>query len=429
MESEKMKKEEEICLNSLLQNDKKEIEKDWKYFEDQFVKSSPVYSSWMTHPYAISTIASVSIALIFYALYNQQPTDSNIFLGVVVALAAYLLLCSFQLRDSLLVRPHPVFWRLVKGLVFAYFLVLIWLIFQDVNNVRQWLKFLSPELGVELPEKDYGASCAIYTPGHPSGSNFFHVKEALFDAFLISHLLGWFCKTLLMRDWRLVFFCSLVFELYEITFKHLLPNFNECWWDTLILDIGICNTAGIIGGYYFLKYFQCKQYNFVGMVMGRDGKKRWKPLERFRYLAGVIVVLIMIATIELNAFFLKFVMWIRASHWTNLLRVIFWWLHGCAATRELYFWMQNPGAPIGIFLWLLGINAALESLISFKFGKGMFPESMPPLYFWSWVVFLSAFIVFVCIYYPLKNKKAIGKYVSGYKEKKEKAEGAAKKEL
>jgi hypothetical protein len=26
--------------------------------------------------------------------------------------------------------------------------------------------------------------------------------------------------------------------------QHMLPNFNECWWDSWILDVALCNAAG-----------------------------------------------------------------------------------------------------------------------------------------------------------------------------------------
>lgn len=38
---------------------------------------------------------------------------------------------------------------------------------------------------------------------------------------------------------------SLIFSWYvQLTFRHMLPNFNECWWDSIILDILICNWFG-----------------------------------------------------------------------------------------------------------------------------------------------------------------------------------------
>ncbi len=34
----------------------------------------------------------------------------------------------------------------------------------------------------------------------------------------------------------------------ELTFQHMLPNFNECWWDSWILDVAVCNFIGIYTG-------------------------------------------------------------------------------------------------------------------------------------------------------------------------------------
>jgi len=51
-----------------------------------------------------------------------------------------------------------------------------------------------------------------------------------------------------VRDWTLLWVISVGFELMELTFQHMLPNFNECWWDSWILDVLVCNFAGMWGG-------------------------------------------------------------------------------------------------------------------------------------------------------------------------------------
>ena len=56
------------------------------------------------------------------------------------------------------------------------------------------------------------------------------------------------CKALILRDWAMLWTLSIGFELMELTFQHMLPNFNECWWDSWILDVAICNFAGIWAG-------------------------------------------------------------------------------------------------------------------------------------------------------------------------------------
>ena len=39
-----------------------------------------------------------------------------------------------------------------------------------------------------------------------------------------------------------------MWELTEMVFGHLLPNFYECWWDNLVLDVLLCNGLGIFTG-------------------------------------------------------------------------------------------------------------------------------------------------------------------------------------
>ena len=40
----------------------------------------------------------------------------------------------------------------------------------------------------------------------------------------------------------------------QLTFRHMLPNFNECWWDSIVLDILICNWFGEIFMLFSLFY-------------------------------------------------------------------------------------------------------------------------------------------------------------------------------
>ena len=73
--------------------------------------------------------------------------------------------------------------------------------------------------------------------------------------------LGWVCKALIVRDWTLLWVISVGFELMELTFQHMLPNFNECWWDSWILDVLVCNFAGMWGGMKVCQQSLCHQEN------------------------------------------------------------------------------------------------------------------------------------------------------------------------
>ena len=51
------------------------------------------------------------------------------------------------------------------------------------------------------------------------------------DLFVPAHMIGWYFKMLLLRDWWICWVLSASFEILEYTLEHQLPNFSECWWD------------------------------------------------------------------------------------------------------------------------------------------------------------------------------------------------------
>lgn len=63
---------------------------------------------------------------------------------------------------------------------------------------------------------------------------------------------------LICRDLKLCMLMSILFEIMEITFRHWLPNFYECWWDHIILDLILCNTGGMLIGYAMIKFYKMK---------------------------------------------------------------------------------------------------------------------------------------------------------------------------
>lgn len=90
------------------------------------------------------------------------------------------------------------------------------------------MQLLYPSLGVELPERSYGGDCALFIPG--KGWNWEGIRGTLFDEFVVAHTLGWWGKAVIIRDPKLLWILSVGFEFMELTFQHMLPNFNECWY-------------------------------------------------------------------------------------------------------------------------------------------------------------------------------------------------------
>ena len=83
------------------------------------------------------------------------------------------------------------------------------------------------------------------------------INSTLFDEFVIAHTLGWWGKAVIIRNQPMLWLLSVGFELMELTFQHMLPNFNECWWDSWLLDVAICNFIGLLAGMATVRWGTC----------------------------------------------------------------------------------------------------------------------------------------------------------------------------
>lgn len=336
--------------------------------------------------------------------------------GVWAMVAVFLTYCLLQAPDTILIRPHPALWRLVHGLAVIYLVALTFLLFQKRDDARHFMKFLHPDLGVELPERSYGADCRIYMPENPT-SRFKNVYDTLFDEFVVAHVLGWWGKAIMIRSQPLLWVLSVGFEFMELTFRHMLPNFNECWWDSIILDVLICNWIGIWAGMRTVRYFDGKTYEWVGIsrqptIMGkvkralgqftpaRWDKNEWHPfLGPWRFIL-ILCLCVVFLTVELNTFFLKFCLWIPPRNPLVVYRLILWWLIAIPTLREYNSYLQDrkPDKKVGAFCWLSLAICIVELLICIKFGHGLFPNPMPKWLIVLWVLIGSGIAVYLIVW-------------------------------
>ncbi|GFP84702.1 cdp-diacylglycerol--serine o-phosphatidyltransferase 1 [Phtheirospermum japonicum] len=364
------------------------------------------WTAWAYKPRTI-TLLLIGACFLVWASGALDPERSyetdlvtTVKRGLWAMIAVFLAYCLLQAPSTVLTRPHPAIWRLVHGMAVIYLVTLTFLLFQKRDDARQFMKFLHPDLGIELPERSYGSDCRIYVPEDPT-SRF--KNETLFDEFVLAHILGWWGKAIMIRNQPLLWVLSIGFELMELTFRHMLPNFNECWWDSIVLDVLICNWFGIWAGMRTVRYFDGKTYEWVGIsrqpnIMGkvkrtlgqftpaRWDKDEWHPLlGPFRFVQ-VLSLCIIFLTVELNTFFLKFCLWIPPRNPLIIYRLVLWWLIAIPTIREYNSYLQDrkPVKKVGAFCWLSLAICIVELLICIKFGygaystpAGLFPNSMP----------------------------------------------------
>ncbi|KER23880.1 hypothetical protein T265_08342 [Opisthorchis viverrini] len=212
------------------------------------------------------------------------PYVHTFFRGLTAMILVFVLFGVVHTPDGPFRRPHPAFWRLVLCLSILYELILVFLLFQNVDDARQWLRYLDPNLGKPLSEQDYGGNCIIYDRAYPEDP-WHNIREKM-DVFVLVHFFGWWLKTLIVRDYWLCNVLSFAFELMEYTLEHQLPNFSECWWDHWIMDFLGCNMMGIWLGMKTLNYLSIKPYHWRGMwkISGYNNLSAVTP---FRIIAAV----------------------------------------------------------------------------------------------------------------------------------------------
>ena len=131
----------------------------------------------------------------------------------------------------------------MEAVAVVYECFMLFILSLSPDNARQFMKFFDSSLGVELAYRDYAADCRIYIPESPD--HFKNLRDVFGDIFIVAHFLGWIWKAFIFRDWRILWFLSVWFEDLEVSVQHILPNFQECWWDKMIADVFGCNMLGM----------------------------------------------------------------------------------------------------------------------------------------------------------------------------------------
>jgi len=135
-----------------------------------------------------------------------------------------------QFPDTIIRRPHPIFWRFLLGLFLCYATFMTVVLLCNRDDARNIFKIFHPSFGQMLPERSYADDCRVFTPENPV-SSMYNIYDAVWDVHFIAHLAGWWFKMMIIRDTKMAWIISGSFELIEISFRHWLPNFWECWWD------------------------------------------------------------------------------------------------------------------------------------------------------------------------------------------------------
>ena len=174
-----------------------------------------------------------------------------------------------------------------------YTSALVYMIFQPLSSSRALIESMLGETVGFKDEVSYGEACGFEA-----------LKVLVFDRFFFSHSVGNVVLAALLRNPLSMFIVSLGFELLERSFINWCPNFRECWWDSLFLDLLSCDVLGSMLGLYLASR--------LGMKM-IDARKN--PM----LVIGTSTLTLLSL---LNGFFLKSMLRIPAEHPAYPLRAV-----------------------------------------------------------------------------------------------------------
>lgn len=361
-------------------------------------------------PHTITLLTFTVLSLMYFAFTrDDEDLDGNLRVGVLVVVSFFLVISVLAFPNGPFTRPHPAIWRMVFGLSVLYFLFLVFLIFLNWEQVKTLMYWLDPNLRFAKREADimeYAVNCTVIT---------WERMLSHLDIFAFGHFAGWAMKALLIRSYGLCWTISITWELTELFFMHLLPNFAECWWDQLILDILLCNGGGIWLGMTVCRFLEMRTYQWASIkeIHSTTGKikrvvlqftpaswtfVRWfDPKSSFQRLAGIYLFMILWQLTELNTFFLKHIFVFQASHPLSVCRLLLVGMITAPTVRQYYAYLTDTQCKrVGTQCWVFGAIAFLEALACVKFGLDLFSKTQIR-HVVLWLLCL-ALITLLCLY-------------------------------
>ncbi|XP_046374685.2 phosphatidylserine synthase 1-like isoform X1 [Haliotis rufescens] len=368
-------------------------------------------------PHTISLLAA-SILGLLYTVFTRDDSlpEENIWSGICCLVFFFLIISVLAFPNGPFTRPHPAIWRIVFGVSVLYFMLLLFVLFHNKKDVRHMLVWLYPELRDEGPdETEYAVNCSQITWARLSS----HM-----DVFAFSHFMGWAMKALLIRHYGILWTISVMWEITEMAFAHLLPNFAECWWDAWVLDVLLCNGIGIWLGMYVCKKLEMRNYHWesikdIHSTTGKLGRAvlqftpaswthvRWlDPNSTYMRVIAVWILIVFWQISELNTFFLKHVFMVPPSHIINVIRLALICAISAPSIRQYYVYVTDTRCKrVGTQCWIYCAVTLTEAIVCVKFGSDLFKQT-DYLYVITWlsVQMVSSFIcIFGCVVWG-KNK-------------------------
>ncbi|CAM9177365.1 unnamed protein product [Pylaiella littoralis] len=349
---------------------------------------------------------------------NDSDPDANTRAATMGVCFLFLVHSFLQCRDSLFARPHPGVWRIVHGIGMLYLFGVAVLLVHPKDEARRLLAIFIPDVkGHTLSSFEAGSlDCELTVKT---------VLSQLREVWFAAHLVGWWCKMCLFRDWGVCWVLSIGFELLELSMGWLVPQFHECWWDSLIIDLLGANLLGMTLGLYTLRFLETRTFDWNSKEGSHKiakslrllskfsplgwSKWRWQAFSSLKKTAQVFSMILATMLLELNAFMVMNALEIPNNSKFNYIRMAVIFFVALLAVNEYYEYCSNPSCNrLGQNAWLiLAIMQQVEILLWIKFfPQPLMNASSPPEVKLPWLATLSLFSLWGLLFVAVSEDPA-----------------------
>lgn len=306
-------------------------------------------------------------------------------------------------------------WRVVHGVALVYMLVLVAMLAQDKSHARATLAVFFPDIRYLPPGRascvEADAGCALTLKA---------LTDQILEPWFLAHILGWWGKMCLFRDWGVCWFLSIGFEVLELSLGHVIPQFQECWWDSLIVDFFLANFLGMVAGWWTLKWINAGIFDWGGRLRRKTAAERllrqfspvewsryhWRVFSSFKRFAQLWVLIIITLAMELNAFFLLNSLGLPRDSGFNKARLWLVFALALPAAAEYYDFIDNPKTHrLGQNAWLMVALMNVEIAVWVKFTTLAMEDFIPPPDLaWPWSICISGFLLWTLLFFSTTKK-------------------------
>lgn len=127
----------------------------------------------------------------------------------------FVFLKLFKLPECTRTKPHSLLWNFLLAIDQIYFMFMVYMLLLPTDDARATWRVFDNDLGAPYLMGKSREDCRVFTPDHPEfimGG----IWRNVINIHFVAHLIGWWTKMTIIRDWYLCWICSISWELFEV---------------------------------------------------------------------------------------------------------------------------------------------------------------------------------------------------------------------